>query len=80
MTKVVVSQRAVLQRINRKLAKDDRKLCKSRGWRVQSSLGDYYILDTYKNVVTDYRISNSNIEDMAREMGALREYEEMEEA
>jgi len=75
--KVKLSQRAVIQRINRKLAKQDQKLNTSR---MKSAgihdMGRYYIVDTYRNAVVDSQI---NLETMGRKLGAIAEYEEIGE-
>jgi hypothetical protein len=70
--KVPLSNRAIIQRINRRLAKDHEKLCKSRGWQAQQNLGDYYLLDRYRKTVIN---SNVNVETFARELGVIQEHE-----
>lgn len=74
--KVKVSQRAVTGRLQRILAKDGHKLCKCRGdTRQHQALGDYYLLDTYRNTVVDSQIE---FEEFARKVGALKPHEEIE--
>jgi len=48
---VPVSERALIQRINRALAKEGEKLKKARGVRTILSVGDYYILDIQRNFI-----------------------------
>jgi hypothetical protein len=43
-TQVPVSMRALVQRINRKLAQDGEVLKKLRGERYRAEFGDYYIV------------------------------------
>jgi|LakMenEpi03Aug12_release.lakeMendotaPanAssembly.Ray.scaffolds.fasta_scaffold185143_2 hypothetical protein len=74
--KVAVSERAVIARLKRVLAKDNQRLCKSRenspGYNY---LGDYYIVDNYRNTVEATQVC---LEDLAREVGALKPYEMLE--
>jgi hypothetical protein len=70
--KVPLSNRAIIQRINRRLAKNHEKLCKSRGWQAQQNLGDYYLLDRYRKTVIN---SNVNVQTFARELGVIQEHE-----
>jgi hypothetical protein len=71
--KVPVSQRALIQRINRALAKDDRKLCKTRGGvQARIDCGEFYILETRRNLMLDKDVSP---EAWGRELGVLHEYE-----
>lgn len=76
---ISVDKRVLMQRINRRLLKENQALRASRGWREQSNLGDFYLLDLYKNAVIAFRMSKKEIEDMAREIGALKPYEEFPE-
>ena len=68
-----VSTRAIIQRINRKLAPKYRQLkrCRenSQGW---DSLGDYYIVDLCQNAVVDTHVK---VESLARELKAIGEWE-----
>ncbi|WP_316205267.1 hypothetical protein [Bradyrhizobium sp. SZCCHNS3004] len=52
--KVPVTMRALLARINRRLARDDQALrsCRSdsRWWR---DLGDHYVVDVNRNIIQD---------------------------
>jgi len=70
--KVPVSVRAVIQRINRKLAPNDQQLKKCRGQRWYSDLGLYYILDVDHNLILDTHL---NVESVARELNAIEEWE-----
>ena len=79
MQKVSVTRRAVIQRLNRKLAENDQKLCKTRGAKACQDLGDYYILDVRLNCVMDPNHTDASIEKLARELGVLKKYEEVSE-
>jgi hypothetical protein len=71
-TKIRVSRRAAIARINRVLAKRDEVLRASRGARCRADLGDHYILDWRINGVVEKDV---NVEDVARELGVLHPYE-----
>ncbi len=72
--KAGVSERALIQRINRKLAPELRGLKKSRGWRAEHELGKYWILDFHSNFADELDI---DLEDYGRELGALKEWEKL---
>ena len=70
----IVSERAVLARVNRRLARDGERLKKWRprdGWKT----GSYYRLDVNRNWVRDDRVG---LEDFARELGVLGSGETIE--
>ena len=55
-----VSERALLARINRKLAKDPRPRVVKKaaaGTRMQQEFGDYYAIDLYHNMLLDGHVS-----------------------
>ena len=72
-----VSLRALEQRINRKLAKEYKRLCRSRRGREINNLGQYYIIDAYRNSVIDFHISEGRLANMAQELGVLADWEEL---
>lgn len=73
---VPVSERAVVQRINRKFLSEDgapaRELKKTRGARALLDLGDFYVLNTRRNFIDEHHVDP---DDLGREMGVLAEYE-----
>lgn len=80
---VPVTERAVIQRVNRKLAEKHGKipsspptarvvLKKTRGWNAVQNLGEFYTLDVYSNTVLDTHV---DLEAEARELGALADWE-----
>jgi hypothetical protein len=77
-----VSERALIQRINRKIGGYDRRTCtawgerlhKTRGDRSWSDLGPFYTIDWNSNVIGDTHI---NLEQYGREVGALAERESL---
>ena len=73
--KVAVTERALVQRINRKLAKDQEVVKKARGAATRD-LGDYYRLDAFRNAVME---SNVDLEALGRKLGVLRVFEALKE-
>jgi hypothetical protein len=73
---VPVSERALIQRINRALREDDRVLKATRGERARLDLGYFYILDTRRNFVV---AKECNLEVIGRELGVLADYEHWDE-
>ena len=69
--KVPVMARALIQRINRNLLQDDKRVMKARGRAVQE-LGEYYTVDLYSNGVTDKNVA---LETLGRTLGVLHAYE-----
>ncbi len=76
---VPVSERALLQRLNRKLKADGLVVKKPRG-RLASpaGLGDYYVLDLERNAIAEKNLTLADLEDMARKREALEPYESLE--
>ena len=72
--KVLVTERALIQRINRKLWHDDQVLRKTRGTRAQLDLGWFYVLDWRRNFVVEHDVDP---ESLGRELGVLAEYESL---
>ena len=73
--RVPVSEKAVCQRVNRKLRAEGQALKRSRG-RYAAELGDYYILDVQRSCVLRL---NVGLEEFARALGALQEFEGLEQ-
>jgi hypothetical protein len=74
-TKVGISKRALIQRINRKLRREDEQLRAARGGRDHQNLGDYYVIDYRGNFVTRKDV---NIVTLGRELGVLQPWETAE--
>lgn len=72
--KAPVSERAVIARINRKLAQNDEVLHKSRSERARFDLGEFYTVNTRHNVMGETHV---DLAALARELGALRGWEEI---
>jgi hypothetical protein len=71
-SKVGVTTRAVIQRINRKLADQDEALKTARSERMRQQVGDYYVLDLRINGILHHDVDPAA---MAREMGLLKAWE-----
>lgn len=73
---VPVSLRALIQRINRKLAAEGECLKKARSAKAQQDLGDYYIIEISRNLVFGKDV---DLEQLGRKIGALKSWEHVEE-
>lgn len=73
----IISRGALIQRLNRHLAKDGERVRKSRGAKNISDLGDYYIVDANKEVVIYPHLRFSDLVAMARDAGLLAGSEEV---
>lgn len=74
--KVPVSERALVARINRKLATRDEQLKRCRvSTRAYTSLGDYYVIDANRNNVL---LSDVDLESLGRDLHALKPWEKLE--
>jgi len=80
--KVPVAERALIRRVNRKLAEKDQRLCKSRashdegrGPVFDHNLGEFYIIDTQRNFVHSTHV---DLGTLAKEVGALSPWETVE--
>ena len=71
--KVKVSERALLARINRVLAKQDQKLIKCRERSVRD-LGDYYAINVPRNVIIKKDVK---LEDIGHRLAVIKPYEEL---
>ena len=76
LEKLKVSERALLARINRKIHDDDLMLrrCPSTR-RDYLNMGDYYLVNWRINGLAGHHI---DLEDYGREVGVLKDYEELE--
>lgn len=72
--KAAITERALCQRINRKLRSRGKVLKHSRG-NLWTTLGDYYLVDLKRNFIAEHHI---NPEELGRELEALAPYETVE--
>ena len=78
-TGYLVSNRALVHRINRTLVWSARRLMKSRGARAKQEYGDWYILDLGDRGIDGYAVIRDSIdlEALGRELGCLRRFERL---
>jgi hypothetical protein len=69
---VPITTRALLQRINRVLAKNNRTLRATRGAQMRSDAGDFFVLDLSRNEILTKDVDPQVL---GRELGVLKEYE-----
>jgi hypothetical protein len=72
-----VSFRALMQRINRSLAKKEQQLYRARGGREREALGDYYVVSLSGNAVVADHVDPKAF---GRELGVLEAWESVEQA
>jgi hypothetical protein len=72
--KVPITERALLQRINRKLDKRDQKIHKARGMIKEQC--DFYRLNTHTNTVVEY-LNEEGLEKIGRELKVMQEFEKL---
>jgi excisionase family DNA binding protein len=56
----ILTERALIARINRRLKPDGQMIKKSRGERAKTELGRYYMVDIYNNTLISFRIDLLN--------------------
>jgi hypothetical protein len=71
---VPVTERALVQRINRLLANHGQQLQKARGNTARLELGDYYTINVHQNFVVQKDVG---LEELGRRLNALRPYESL---
>lgn len=74
--KVPVSERALVQRVNRKLAPEREVVKKARGQRMQMEAGTFYRIDLQRNFLVE---SDVDLEALGRDLGVLNPWESLEE-
>jgi len=68
---VPVVERALLARVNRKLARDGPLRVKKLRGQAQAQLGDYCLLDLNRNTI---KVAHLDLESYARDLGVLLPY------
>lgn len=71
---VPVTERALLQRVNRALANEGKQLQKARGGTARLELGDYYTVNVQRNFVVQKDV---DLEELGRKLNSLRPYESL---
>ena len=75
--KLKITERALVQRLNRAMSKHGLKLKKSRTAQTQSSVGEWFILDTKKNFVV---YQDVDLGGLAKKWKVLADWEELEKS
>lgn len=73
MDTVKIKKSALLARINRQIKKEDKRLYKTRTETQRADLGEYYVLDTERNLIALKQIQD--LEQYARERDYLKNFE-----
>lgn len=73
--KVAVKKPALMARLNRKLAHEEKHLYESRSAGAKSNMGDFFVVNSRTNTVVDWHV---NPVQWARELGVLAAWEEAE--
>ena len=71
--RVPVGERSLIQRLNRRLAKDHQKLFMSRSRAAEAEFGKFYVADTASGEVI---ASIIDLKGLGRDLGVLRPWEE----
>lgn len=71
---VPVSKRALIQRINRRLARDGEKLYATRGRRAFQDLGEFHVIDVDRNFVAQKDV---DLEELGRNLKVLSPWEKL---
>jgi hypothetical protein len=73
-SKTPVSRRAVVQRLQRKLARGGEILVATRSGRWRGELGDYHVVNVRRNAVV---AKGFDLEEWARGQGAIKAWEKL---
>jgi hypothetical protein len=73
---VAVTTRALIQRINRRLAKDERILKTARSQRTEQSVGKFFVVDLARNYIVEQDV---HPETLGRELGVLDKWERVQD-
>ncbi len=73
-TKMPVSERAIIQRINRKLKPDLEAVKVARSERMRLDVGQFYVIDYRMNAIIHHDV---DLEQWGRDLGVLKPWEEV---
>ena len=73
---VKISQRELVQRINRKLAKNIEGVKKSSDGQPHDTKGDNFIIEFDQNKITT---TDVDLEKLGKELGVLKDFEQLED-
>jgi hypothetical protein len=73
-TRIKITERALFQRVNRRLKQDGEKLSTARSDSVEIEVGHYFIVNTNRNAITAQHV---DLEKLGRELGVIQPWEEL---
>ncbi len=71
---IPISERALAQRINRRLQRELCGLRQARDLQTSIELGDYFVVDHRQNIPVDFHV---DLEDLGRKLGVLKHFEKL---
>jgi hypothetical protein len=74
-TRLPISERALFQRIDRKLRLSGKKLGTSRTTQMETSVGRHYIIDMQRNSISRKSV---DLIELGRELGVIQPWEKLE--
>ena len=84
-TRIKITERALFQRVNRKLKQDGQKLCTAHSESAKQQLGRFYVVQTGENAGTKRGAVSSGVvhmnvdlEKLAQKLGVIQPWEELE--
>jgi hypothetical protein len=78
-TRVKITERALFQRINRKLKRDGQKLCTARNETIKGQLGRFYIVETGQQARGKSGVAQTDVdlEKLAQKLEVIQSWEEL---
>lgn len=82
--RIRITERALFQRINRKLKQDGEKLCTARTDSAKEQLGRFYVVETGQHARPKRAVSSGvvhtdvDLEKLGRKLGVIQPWEELE--
>ena len=70
-----ISERALIQRINRNLVDEGQRIKKTREGRARRDLGWFYVL--HRNTVIEHHLGLPDLVAMAKKLGVMADYENL---
>ena len=70
--RMAIDKRAIIDRVNRRLKKKNKKLYRAKSPNIQNDFGSCFIVDLLEGRIAQRHV---HLEDYAREIGALEPYE-----
>jgi hypothetical protein len=74
-TRIQITERALFQRINRRLQQDGEKLCTARTETVKQQLGRFYVVETGQGAGLVRK--DVDLEKLAQKLGVIQPWEQL---